>query len=48
MYLKTDFGLLKDLNVASILTRREETEAADAASNRLDTDSATWVKVYVA
>lgn len=48
MYLKTDFGLLKDLNVASILTRREETEAADPASNRLDTDSATWVKVYVA
>lgn len=48
MYLKTDFGLLKDLNVASILTRREETEAADPASNRLDTDSATWAKVYVA
>lgn len=48
MYLKSDFGLLKDLNVASVLTRREETEAADPASNRLDTDSATWVKVYVA
>lgn len=38
----------KYLNGGLMLPRSEKAEAEDVTSNRLDTDPATWIMVYVA